>query len=172
IKAVLAPAALQPSAWGHDADWPDRSDDAIIYMTGGRLAEHCLRFGLPGDWSLSGILFRRSELSQLSWLKNLFFEGRCMLAMLCSMLFDNESMFGIMCESALDLPPETAEMAILREMERYYLLQGALSAGTLSRVSCLSALSDWEVWREGHIGRLRAEANKGLCDMYEQMGQG
>lgn len=172
IKAVLAPAALQPSAWGHDADWLDRSDDAIIYMTGGRLSKHCLRFGLPGDWSLSGILFRRADISQLSWLKNLFFEGRCMLATLCNMLFDSASMFGIRCESALDLPPETADMAILREMERYYLLQGALSAETLPRVSCLSALSDWEAWREGHIDRLRAEADKGLCDMYEQLGQG
>lgn len=171
IKSVLAPAVPQHSAWVHDTEWLDRGNETIIYMKGDRLAEKCLHFGLPGDWSLSGILFRRADLVQLSWLKNLFFEGRCMLATLCNMIFDQGSMFGIMCKASLDLPGETANMAILREMERFYLLQGALSAGTLSQASCLSALSDWEAWREGHICRLRAEADKGLCDMYEQLGQ-
>jgi hypothetical protein len=171
IKSVIAPAVTQNSAWVHETDWLDRENDTIVYMMGDNLAEKCLRFGVPDSWTLSGILFRRDNLEKLSWLKNFFFEGRCMLATLCNKFFDSNSMLGIICKVSMDLPGEAADKAILREMERFYLLQVALSAGTLSQTSCLAAFSEWEAWRENHIGRLRAEANGELCEMYEQLGQ-
>ncbi len=171
IKSVIAPVVTRHSAWVHETDWLDRENDTIVYMMGDNLAEKCLRFGLPEVWTLSGILFRRADLEQLNWLKNFFFEGRCMLATLCNKFFDSRSMLGIMCEASIDLPVEAAEKVILREIERFYLLQVALSVGTLSQDYCLEAFSEWAAWRESHIGSLRSEANVELCDMYEQMGQ-
>lgn len=170
IKAVIAPAIPKRSAWVHGSDWLDRENDTIVYMMGDNLAEKCLRFGLPGAWTLSGILFRRGDLEKLEWLKNFFFEGHCMLATLCNKFFDSKGMLGILCEASIDLPGEAADKAILREMERFYLLQVASSAGTLSQDSCQAAFSEWAAWREKHIGRLRAEADGELCDLYEQLG--
>ena len=172
IKSVIAPAVPRHSALVHETDWLGRENDTIVYMMGDNLAEKCLRFGLPGDWTLSGILFRRADLEELNWLNNFFLEGRCMLATLCNKFFDSRSMLGIICEAAIDLPEEAADKAILREMERFYLLQVALSAGTLSQASCQAAFSEWEAWRESHIGRLRVEADGELCDLYEQLWQG
>lgn len=171
IKAVIAPAAPRHSAWGHGTDWLDRENDTVVYMMGDNLAEKCLRFGLPEAWTLSGILFRRADLEQLNWLKNFFSGGYCMLATLCNKFFDSRSMLGIICEASIDLPEEAADKAIMREMERFYLLQVASSAGTLSQDSCLAAFSEWESWRERHIGGLRTEADRELCDLYEKIGQ-